>query len=92
MENRDKNTNHPKPSDDAQSLVETIIPSTEDEASTTTKVESEVKESEEKNTEAGNEKSDEVKPDTKDSNEGEGSKQDEQKKNDAGDKIETVAP
>lgn len=97
MENQDikpqvSNSNpHPKPADDAQSLVETIIPSTEEKASTTTKVE----------------QTDDASETTTAKEKEEGSKKDdvESKENDTktnasagkdghneGDKIETVAP
>jgi len=87
MENQDANK-HPKPQDDAQSLVETIVPSTAEKPSTTTK------------TEAGNgdtaapapiEKTEDVakddKPDGHDSGEGE-----QEKPSGKGEDIETVAP
>ncbi|MCZ4221973.1 hypothetical protein [Pedobacter rhodius] len=88
MENQDKNTvkPHPKPSDDAQSLVETIIPSTEDKASTTTQVEQpEIKESE-KAVDKEKDTDEEELPGNTDEKEAE------KHGNDEGDKIETVAP
>jgi|GEM_PF-1267568 len=87
MENQDVNK-HPKPQDDAQSLVETIVPSTEEKPSTTTKPD------------AGNgkaaapspeEKTEDVakddKADDRDSGEVE-----QEKPSGKGDDIETVAP
>ncbi|GGI24298.1 hypothetical protein [Pedobacter mendelii] len=86
MENQENNTEkqkpHPKPSDDAQSQIETIIPSTESEESTTTKVENQ----EVKNTEPEQEPADKVeKEETKE-------KPQPKSENDKGDEIETVSP
>jgi len=97
MENQDikpqvSNSNpHPKPAEDAQSLVETIIPSTEEKASTTTKVEQADDKSEnatDKEKEDDGEQTDvnseEINIETTD----EASKD----AHNEGDKIETVAP
>ena len=100
MENQDKETNkpHPKPSDDAQSLVETIIPSSQTEESKTTEVKpvvgekveqkKEVQEAEKENQAAAETEVDDIangqveKTDAKQ----------EKNQSDEGDKIETVAP
>jgi len=97
MENQDikpqvSNSNpHPKPADDAQSLVETIIPSTEEKASTTTKVEQADDKSE--NATAKENKNDGEQTDVN-SEEINIETTDEAGKDehDEGDKIETVAP
>jgi len=92
MENQDikpqvSNSNpHPKPADDAQSLVETIIPSTEEKASTTTKAE-QTGDKPEKDT--AKKKEDDVKAEENDT---EATAEDGKDADDEGDKIETVAP
>jgi len=97
MENQDikpqvSNSNpHPKPADDAQSLVETIIPSTEEKESTTTKVEQTDNKSEKpvaKETEEDGGQAD-VKAEEQENKANDKVGKDE---HDEGDKIETVAP
>ena len=93
MENKDnkpQRTNsdsHPKPTDEAQSLVETIIPSTEEKASTTTKVEP----TDTKTDTADVNKEQEEVISSK-AEENSYVKDDEAKNNDESDEIETVAP
>ncbi|MFC4212690.1 hypothetical protein ACFOWA_15950 [Pedobacter lithocola] len=102
MENLDNNTEeqkaHPKPSDDAQSQIETIIPSTESEASTTTKVKeqhSEEPKSTEKEEDADLEQNEEPKQDSEtEQNEESKPNSDTTENNDEEDKsddIETVS-
>ena len=88
MENQDikpqvSNSNpHPKPADDAQSLVETIIPSTEEKESTTTKAE---QTGDKPGKDTAKEKEDDGKAEEKNTENGKDGQ-------DEGDKIETVAP
>lgn len=97
MENQDikpqvSNSNpQPKPTDDAQSLVETIIPSTEEKASSTTKVEQASSKSESpitKKKEDDGEQTDANSEETNIETTDEACKD----QHDEGDKIETVAP
>jgi len=102
MENQDKNTNnpHPKPSDDAQAQVETIIPSTETQESKTTEVKPVKQEdisdkAEDKNNGAASqEKKDEVtdSDDLTDAEDTEANAEEKTDESDEADQIETVAP
>lgn len=100
MENQDKETNkpHPKPSDDAQSLVETIIPSSQTEESKTTEVKPGIGEKVERKKETQEveeENEATAKPEVDDIADGQVEKTDakqEKNQSDEGDKIETVAP
>lgn len=97
-QNKDINKSHPKPSDDAQSLVETIIPSSQTKESKTTEIKPVAGEKVEQKKEAQEvEKENEVaaKPeidDTADEQVEETDAKEEKKQDDQGDKIETVAP
>lgn len=96
MENQENNAqnSHPKPSDDPQNLVETIVPSTETEESTTTEVNAskpaeniqpETEKAPDDTLKSEDEESEDTKTAETDSNE----KDNEQNE---GDNIETVAP
>ncbi|RYG19179.1 MAG: hypothetical protein EOO07_07350 [Chitinophagaceae bacterium] len=93
MENKDikpqpsNSDSHPKPTDNAQALVETIIPSTEEKAGTTTKIEPT-----DTKTDTADENKEQEEVSSSKADEQTSAKDDEAKNNDESDEIETVAP